>query len=174
MAAGINIQVTGMPHLLATLQNLPKEKVQDIADEFEAASYEVVRERKKRAPKDVGQLGNAITNYQTVHEEYKVEWEVAAQRKYAGYVEFGTKSKAVIPAELQEVAAQFKVKQVSGISAKDAIYAWAKRKGIDEKAWYLVYRSIMTNGIRPNTFYYPTWYMIKPKLIERIKRIINE
>lgn len=172
--AGVTIQVDGADRLLAALANLPKEKMQAIGDEIEAAAFEVETAAKSRAPKDQGQVANSISNKQTVSGEYMVEWEVVVQARYAPYIEFGTKTKAVIPAELQAVAAQYRVKQVSGLKAKEAIYAWARRKGIDQKAWYLIYRSIMTNGIRPHPFFYTSWYAVKPKLIERIKQIVSE
>ena len=166
--SAFEIKIEGYENLMAALKKLSKEKIDEIDAEFEAAAYDIQVAAKSKAPNDEGGLSNAIT----VDAKGRLSYQVSAQKSYAPHVEFGTRGRAVIPAELQDIAAQYKGGQATGVSAKEAIYAWAKRNGIPEERWYLVYRSIMTNGIRPHPFFFSSFFEVKPQLVERIKNIL--
>lgn len=166
--SAFEIKIEGYDRLMDALSRLSTDKLDQIDAEFEAAAFDIGALAKNRAPNDEGQLSNAIS----VNPQGKLKYEVVAQKGYAPYVEFGTRGRTVIPAELADIAAQYQGGRASGVSAKQAIYEWAKRNGIPENRWYLVYRSIMTNGIRPHPFFFSSFFEIKPKLIENIKNIL--
>jgi hypothetical protein len=164
------IKIEGYDRLQQVLKDLPKKKLQQVEDAFEGAAFEITNMQKRLAPKDVGGIAGSISMRQTA----PITFEIVTQKSYAPYVEFGTKNKAVIPAELQEVAAQYRGSVPgSKLKAKEAIYAWAKRQGIPEDRFYLVFRSIMTNGIRPHPFFFQPFFYIRPKLINEIKEILT-
>lgn len=170
MASGFEIKLDGYESLMKALKELPEEKLQEVEDEFEAAAYMIETLAKQYAPKDQGQIANSISNRKTG----PITFEVVVQKSYAPFVEFGTKSKVQIPAELQAVAAQYRNGQRNGGSMKKAIYDWAKRKGIPKERWYVIYRSILVNGIRPHPFFFRSFFQVRPKLIKRITDIMNQ
>lgn len=163
------VKITGLDTIQKALINRPKEIFEEVALEFEATANEITTEQKRRAPKDVGGLVQSISN----HRSAPLTHELTAQKQNAIWQEFGTKNKARIPAGLEDIAAQFRgVGTKSGLGAKEAIYNWCKRKGIERKFWFPIYRSIVTNGIRPHPFFFDPYFQARPKLIERIKNIL--
>ncbi len=107
--------------------------------------------------------------------ETPLTYDIVAQKTHAPFVEWGTKGRAVIPAELQAIAAEYRNKgKGTGVKAKIAIYAWCKREGIPEDRWFLVYRSIMTNGIRPTPFFFSSFFEVKDQLVQNVKDILHD
>jgi hypothetical protein len=78
-----------------------------------------------------------------------------------------------VPADQQEYAAQFKGSGLSSLSAKEAVFAWCKRKGIPKKAWYAVYLKVMRVGTSPHPFFFPAANRIKPIIIDRVEKAIK-
>jgi hypothetical protein len=55
---------------------------------------------------------------------------------------------------------------------------WVKRKGIgngknDKGVAYVIARSILQKGLRPQPFLIPAYEQEKPKLIQRLKKLLN-
>lgn len=163
------IKIEGQDKLLQLLKDMPQKKMEAVADEFEAYAFELNTMQKQRAPKDEGSLVQAITNKQTK----PLTWEVVCQKIHAVWNEFGTKRKVRVPSGLEDVANQFRGAGVaSGTSARQEIYEWCRRHGIEKRAWYLIYREIVTNGISPNPFFYGPFFETRLKFIERIKNVL--
>lgn len=163
------IKIEGGDTLMQLLKDIPKKKLQDVEDEFEAYAFELNTMQKGRAPKDEGSIVQAITNIKTA----PLTWEIVCQKIHAVWNEFGTKSKARIPAGLEGVASQFRgVGLASGTNARQSIYEWCRRHGIEKRAWYLIYREIVTNGIKPHPFFYGPYFETRGKFIERIKNVL--
>jgi len=162
------VKIEGYDRLMQVLKNLPKEKLEAVEDVFFNAATNITLQQKQLAPKDEGGIAQSISFRQVS----SLEFEMVAQKGYAPYVEFGTKSKAVIPPELAEIAAEFRGGQKMGVNAKEAIYKWADRHGIPEERWYLVYRSIMTNGIRPHPFFFSPFFSARAKIIADVKAVL--
>lgn len=159
-----NVQIDGVEKVLASLKRL--DKTTAFEDILEAGATDIALRAKSKAPADVGGLRNAIS----VKKAGALSYAVVAQKTYAPFVEWGTKSKAIIPAELQGIASRYKGGgRATKVSAKEAIFEWARRNGIPEKRWYLVYRSIMTNGIRPHPFFFSSFFEVKAQIIKDIK-----
>ena len=83
---------------------------------------------------------------------------VGNRAEYAGYVEFGTGRKVQVPQEFSGIASQ--VRSRRGKSFKEGLQAikdWCKRLGIDVKAAYPIFISILRDGVRPRPFMYPAY-----------------
>ena len=97
--------------------------------------------------------------------------EVGNRAEYAGYVEFGTGRNIQVPQEFSSIAN--KVRSRRGKSFKEGLQAikdWCKRLGIDVKAAYPIFISILRDGVRPRPFMYPAYrhgigYMAKEAAI---------
>jgi HK97 gp10 family phage protein len=81
----------------------------------------------------------------TAKREATLSYELVAQSYYAPYVEFGTKTKVDVPAGLEDYAIQF----------------WSGKR-------------FARGGNRAQPFFFPAIFAVRPKMIERIKNILNE
>ena len=122
------------------------------------------------APADQGFLRQRISKDHVGAMNYNI----ISQSDYSAFVEFGTKSKVVIPAGLEDVAAQAKASTgFDPLTAKEAIFNWCQRQGIDQKLWYPIYVSIMVNGITPHPFFFANFERVKPGLLNRVQNILK-
>ena len=99
---------------------------------------------------------------------------VNASAAHAAYIEFGTRKRTQIPANLAEYAAQFHKK--TGRSSEEAkleIYEWCRKQGIPEDRWFGIFISIMINGIKAQPFLFPSVAEEEPKFYERLKNILD-
>ena len=166
----VTAKIEGLSSLLKGVKSYPEKVKQMISAELLDSAQSMANGAASDAPTDQGLLKNEIT----VNTIDDLNYEVVSQADYSPYVEFGTRSKVNIPAGLEEVAAQFKG-GTGGTKedAKEAIYAWCKRKGIPEDAWFSIYRSIMVKGVTPHPFFFKQIAKEKPNLIKNIKRALK-
>lgn len=109
---------------------------------------------KKTVSVDRGTLRNSIR----VDEFDKINYNVGTNLPYAPYIEFGTGRKVKIPTEFRELANRAKKsKGQSFDKGLENIKKWCKRKGIDEKLAYVIFVSILTNGMEAKPFFYPAF-----------------
>lgn len=168
----IIISVTGLSELLSQATRFPKE----VQEEIEAEVYDSVSRinamQRRKAPKDQGGLVRGI-GYSTRRAQNVAYYEVYSNAEQSGYMEFGTRYRVRVPSNLQGIAQAMKGKGISTkLKAKEAIYAWCKRKGIEERAWYPIFIAIMTVGIIPHPFFFQPFFDEAPKLLERIRKIV--
>lgn len=189
-----DVQISGLDTIRKALEQRPKAIFKEVELEFEATADQITSKQKQRVPKDMGGSGglaSAISNARTK----PLTYELVAQRFHAAYMEFGTKKRARIPAELAGIASEFQAKKGggSGEGFYDSILEWVKRKGItgtyslktrkrtgnkldqqieDEQAAFAIYLSIKRHGVKPHPFFFAAYFEERPKLIERIKNIL--
>jgi HK97 gp10 family phage protein len=167
------ISLPGIEDLIADLEKY-NEKIQtEVAYEIEASARTIVRNAKRNAPKDQGRIAQLIS-YKTLN---KLTQELISGAEYSAFPEFGTKSKVRISnPELAPLAQQFKgVKLARGkMGFRQAIYEWAKRKGISKDAWYPIFISILRFGIRAQPYFFPAYYAEIPLLRKRLENILNK
>jgi HK97 gp10 family phage protein len=163
--------INGLDALKDKLKSLTHDLKDDIRQEMNASAQVIEREAKRNAPNNVGFLVNGISHYQSGDMEYTV----VSAAIYSAYVEFGTRTQVSVPAGLEEFANQYRNQpNASSLGAKEAIYNWCKSKGIEPSAWYPIFISIMVKGIKPHPFFFNGFLNEKPKLIERIKKIVTD
>lgn len=166
MARGFTIKVDGMDRAIKRFNSYPKRLRAEINAEFADSAQEMEQRAKSAAPADQGFLRNSISSFK----EREMQYAVVSAADYSPYVEFGTGLKVRVPAGLEGYASQFRGGQKG--NAKQMIFEWCRRHGIDEKAWYAIYISIMANGVSPRPYFFPQVPIVKPKLITNLKRVV--
>ena len=172
---GFTVNLTGFAGIEDALKKIDSVLKKDISNEINASSLKIQSDAKRLAPVNFGQLRNSIALEKASELTYSVE----AKASYAGYVEFGTGGKVSIPAGFNEMAASFKGK--SGGKFKDMVAAltlWVKAKGIgngknDKGIAFAIALSILRKGMKAQPFLIPAYESEKPKLINRLKTLLN-
>lgn len=183
-----SVKIEGLDKLNAFLKKVPKQIRDEVNEEFVEVGRKTVGKMKRDAPKNIGALKNSIV----ADTKNELRLEITAQKGYAPYMEWGTKSKARVPGELSAYASQFR--GPTGISDTDPLIAlteWVKRKGIsakwgikgknkakrDRSAAWIVFRKIMKFGVKPQSFFFndktgkSRLPEIKKELIAKLKNI---
>ena len=107
--------IKGINEVIAEIKKLGKQAIQDIEDETEASAKQIELDAKNTAPADLGKLGQSIISYK----QDVLNWVIEARTTvapYAPYIEFGTGGLVEVPAELQEMAIQFKGKGIKQVN----------------------------------------------------------
>ena len=121
---------------------------------------------KQLAPKNNGTLAQSI---HTIESDKGLTQNVGTNEPYAPYMEFGTGVQVNIPSEFQEMASRAKGKGGSFKEGLELIKQWCRRKGIDVKAAYVIFVSILNKGLTPRPFMYPAFVKARATFSEDIK-----
>ncbi len=174
MSFGINL--TGIKELENALKVIDKQLTQDVGDEIKASSLAIMSSAKRLAPINLGFLRGQIS-YEPIND---LTYEVQAKASYSAYVEFGTGGKVKIPAGFEELAGSFKGKKGGKFEDMvEALMKWGLAKGYikagegaKKHAFYMAIK-ILKRGLTPQPFLIPSYEMEKPKLIQRLKKLLN-
>lgn len=189
MAFGIDI--SGIPRLEKRLKEIQDNVSTDLAKELSASSFTIEKSAKRKAPVNMGTLRQSIH----ATSKDKLTHYVEASASYAPYIEFGTGGKVSVPAGYEDYASSFRGKKGGSLNDMiEALTLWVKRKGLagtysvksgrrlggkaakqsqDEKLARFLAIKILKNGIKPQPFLIPAFEEEKPKLIERLKKLLN-
>ena len=191
MATGFSFKVQGLDRLLKVFDQLPKQVQKELQAELGITAKEIRDGAKKDAPADEARLKNSIS----VKEPGSLTFEIVAQTSYAGYLEFGTKTKTSIPAGLEDIASQLKGPSGGQGNPIDALTAWVKRKGIagtystktrrrlgnkstkekqDRQVAFIIWQKIRKYGIKPQPFFFKQMAPAEARLRKRLAEIIND
>lgn len=191
MAQGFSFKVQGLDKLISVFNRLSAKAQTELKAELKVTAGEIRDGAKRDAPADEARLKQSISTRTTG----PMEFEVVAQTFYAGYLEFGTKSSAVIPAGLEEVASQLKGPVSGQGSPIDALTAWVKRKKIagtysvktrrrtgnkstqeqqNRSVAFLIWRKIKKFGIKPRPYFFKQMGVAEPRLRQRVANIIKQ
>lgn len=171
MADGMTINMNQVVAIATRLQGISATMEASIDAILANGANAIAAEAKQRAPGDSGFLRNSIV----VEKLGSMQYNVAALELYAAYVEFGTRANVSVPPELEAYAMEFIGSPgATALSAKEAIFNWCKRKGIDESAWYAIYITIMTKGGQPHPFFFPAVSRILPIIINQVTKFLVE
>jgi hypothetical protein len=173
MAKGFTVEIEGLQELKRKYDQLPTKLRKDIGAEIGFAAEEIKGLAQEAAPADQGILRNEIS----VEKIDELNYEVISGAEYSPFVEFGTRHKTQIPPGLEEFASDFagggNIKTPTSLTAKEAIFAWCERKGIEKKIWYAIYVSLMVKGVTPHPFFFKQGFIVKPKLEANIQNVLN-
>jgi GNAT superfamily N-acetyltransferase len=170
----IAITIEGLPELLTIVSGLSNEVQEEVEGEILDSVLRITATQRRLAPVDQGGLRRNI-GFERKQENDKAEFLIFSNSEQSGYIEFGTRYRVNIPAGLVGIAEPFQGPGIrTRLRAKEAIYGWAKRKGIPERAWYPIFLAIMTVGIIPHPFFFGPFFDESPKLLQRIETIINQ
>lgn len=174
---GFTFDISGISEVFKYFDKLDKTIQVNVKNEVNASALNIQSGAKRLAPVNFGQLRNSI-----YLKEKNVEggfvFSVGSNAKYAPYVEFGTGGKVSIPKGFEQLASGFKGKRAG--SFKDMVEAltlWVSKKNIgngnDKSTAYAIAISILRKGLRPQPFLIPSFEAEKPKLINNIKKVIQ-
>lgn len=171
MANAFSIDLTQIRAVVSRLKDLPQHLTELVDAELNDGAEAIAAEAKQRAPGDQGLLRNEIG----AQKIGTLAYEVYSNALYSAFLEFGTRANVDIPPGLEEYAAQFIGSAgATALTAKDAIFAWCERKGIDKSAWYAIYITLLTKGGKPHPFFFPAVNRILPIIINRITKVLSE
>lgn len=161
------IVLSGFREFQGKLKGLPKEIMEEVDREVQDAAEQWEHLAKSDAPKDQGALAGGIST-----KKIPGGWEIFSNQEYSAFIEWGTRGKAKVPSSLAAYAAQFKG-AAGGKNAKEMIFEWCRRKGIDPSLWFVIYRSIMIKGINPQPFFFIQRPTVERTLIQNVKVVLK-
>lgn len=175
----ITLDITKIDSVNKRFAKLSEDVKTNIKNEVNASALKIQSDAKKLAPVNLGTLRNTIYLVEENKGSNEFIFGVGASASYAPYVEFGTGGKVSIPNGYQDYASQFKNKK--GGKFKDMVLAlteWVLKKGIasgkqSKSVAYAIALSILRKGMRPQPFLIPAFEAEKPKLIQRIEKILK-
>ena len=170
----ISIKVNNIKKVQQAFEKYGDEAVKEFGEVTKIKALEMVAEAQRLAPRNNGTLAQSIK--QT--EVDSLTYNVGTKEPYAPYMEFGTGVKVQVPAEFADMAN--KAKSLPKGSFKEGlenIKDWCRKKGIDEKAAYPIFVSILNNGLSPRPFMYPAYLKAKrtyAKDIDKALKLLNK
>lgn len=167
--AKISVKIKGLKEVEKLLGKQGQQRLlREISEEMEIAAQDVRSRAVQAAPVDTGLVRAGISV-----EGKDLRWVIYTVAKYAGYVEFGTKTKVDIPTEMQDEAAKFRGGGGSYEEFRQAISGWMRRKGIPEEALWPIMAKIMGQGIDPQPFMWPSFKEGTKNIENDIDRVIQ-
>lgn len=173
------------------LEKIEKNKLEEIEREVREAADQAVLLMKTSSPINEGRLRGSIS----AEDETPYLYNIAAQSKYAAYMEFGTRTLVSIPPGAEEIAAQAR-NQKGGTLAdmEKSIRRWVRLKGIagtysvktrrrtggkalrqaqDDSVVFLIMRKLLKVGVKPQPFFYPAIQRVAPGFVKKLTEIIT-
>jgi GNAT superfamily N-acetyltransferase len=170
----IRINIAGLSEIVSRLERLPIEVQEEVEGEIIDSVMRINGQQRKLAPIDQGGLRRGI-GYERKQGQGFSHFELYSNSEQSGYMEFGTRFRVRVPANLVGIAESMRGPGIATrLRAKEAIYAWCKRKGIEKRAWYPIYLAIMTIGVKPKPFFFQPFFDEAPRLLERVERLVND
>lgn len=164
-----SITLTGFKEFEAKLKAMSAILKSEIDGETEAAGKFWATRAKQDAPVDIGFLKGQITSRKV----RDMESEVTSAANYSAYLEWGTKTRVQVPADLQPYAEQFRGGRPGAGNAKKMIYAWMERVGIPKEFQWIVFFSIIIKGIHPHPYFFIQRPIVQALLDKNVTTILN-
>ena len=167
-----SVTLIGGKEFEAKAEQLTPELLKEVDGEVFAAASSWVELAALSAPRNFGFLVGGITQKKISQANY----EVVSSKAYSAYMEWGTKSKVSVPADLSSYASEFQHSDISvpgAITFKEAIFAWAKRKGLPKSAWWPIYINIVRFGVKPHPYFFIHRPAVEKSLFEHIDNILK-
>lgn len=167
--ATLAVKITGLDKVLKKFgKDGQKELLAEIGDELQVAAQDGRNRAVKYAPVNSGILRAGIEV-----EGKDLTWIWYTVAEYAGYQEFGTKTKVNVPPEMASEADKFRNGKGTYEDFKEAILAWMRSKGIPAEALFPIMAKIMRVGIDPQPFMYPAFKEVEQYLPTTINDVIQ-
>ena len=185
------VTLTGWKEFEDKCKGLPAVLTKEIGSEVLASAQYWRELALKDAPTDQSFLKSLISAKATK----TMEAEVTSPSQYSSFMEWGTKSKKKVPAELSSYASTLPYNKTGDYyDFLKAILEWVERKGIASRfsvktksklkhtkadnerivqAAEAIAFSIMKHGVNPHPFFFIQMPVVEAKLIERVKTILT-
>jgi HK97 gp10 family phage protein len=165
-------EIKGFDQLQKRLGNLPAKLRKEVGGEIQDGARRINAKQVRLVPVDEGGIKQSTTT-QKISE---LEVSITSSKRYAPFMEFGTKRRVLIPAEVQEFAAQFNVKgpKIGFEAFLNIITVWAQRKGIEDKAAYPIAISILRHGVKPHPFFFQPFFDEKDIIVKHVENVLKD
>lgn len=164
-----NITLSGFKEFADKCNSLSEDLMQEVDGEVEDAARLWESGAINDAPVDQGFLRQGIAKDKVTDGE----WDITSNAEYSAFIEWGTKTRVNVPAELQSYAAAFRGGGSRSGNAKTLIYAWMDRVGVPKQFQFITFISIITKGIHPHPFFFIQEPIVEQQLLTNVTRIIN-
>ena len=193
MSKLFTLKIQGVNQFQKKLKDLPIKLQKEIAGEIEDSARKINSKQVRGVPVDEGGLKQGI-GYKKVN---PLNYELFSSKQYSPFMEFGTKSRKQIPAELQDYAKQFNLKgpKIGFDAFFQIILDWVHRKGIAGRfstktkrrvgskskqleedfdvAWPIAL-SILKKGVHPHPFFFQPFFEERKALVDKVKKIVDD
>lgn len=163
-----------LKRLKRKFEGIPREIAERAEDILQSNADECATNAIRYAPIHDGDLRASIyvTSPPEGNKGYEITKAVVVGADHGPYVEFGTKSRAVIPPDWTDFAKRFQG-PTARTGAYDRIMKWATQKGYDKGHAFNIFMKIMRYGMHPQPFLYPAFIKQQKKLMADLKRSLK-
>jgi HK97 gp10 family phage protein len=194
MPDALYIDTSGLIRITDKLKGMEKTIVESVDNVLNANAIEIATKAKQLAPVDIGGLRSSIAP----ETSELLNKHISVNANYAAYVEFGTGKYAAayagsLPDNWQQFALQFKgkgggnmeefLKRIEGwikrnVTATYSVKTQKRTKTADEakrtkQMAYLIARSILKNGIKPQPFLFPAYEQQRGQLLRDVETVLK-
>lgn len=192
MAGTFKFEIKGLVQLEKRLKAVPAKIKKEVGAEIQDGGRRINAKQLRLVPVDEGGIKQS-TDVKKVNE---LNIELTSSKHYAPFMEFGTKRRVHIPAELTSYAAQFKQSgpKIGLEEFLKIITAWVHRKGIagrystktrrrlgsatskqseDEQVAYPIALSILRHGVKPHPFFFQPFFDEKESIIKNVEKVLK-
>lgn len=193
MAQTFKFEIKGLDKLQKRLSTLPTKLKKEVGAEIQDGGRRINAKQLRLVPVDEGGIKQS-TVPKKVNE---LNIELTSSKHYVPFMEFGTKRRVRIPAELTSYAAQFKQSgpKIGLEEFLKIITAWVRRKGIagrysvktrrrvgskatqqteDEQAAYPIALSILRHGVKPHPFFFQPFFDERESIVKNVEKVLKD
>ena len=171
----MNLHLKGVQGVINALAQLDNEVSREVNAELESSCNKIAINARKKAPSNFSQLRSGIGSQKIAFMQYTI----FSNAPHAGFIEFGTRGKTVVPPELEDQArAVQKTSKGNWEQFVNSIYEWGRKKKIikknDKNHAVNIARKIYKFGIAPQPYLWPSFVAERGKLVRRITDIVKK
>lgn len=185
MSKPFYMDIVGFDAIQKRLQSASVRIKSEVKEEIKDGAQQITLKAKRIVSKksfDQGVLAGGIKTLVAGDLAY----DVVSLASHSPFIEWGTRKQVRVPAKYADYAAQFRgLKTGSAKEALFAITAWVKRKGFTfpdkngkqmtlEQTAYIIFHSIMVNGIKARPFLFPTFEAQEPIILKNIQTVLGD
>lgn len=174
----MELKVKGLDELRELMGGELEEKLlQVLYDNLEVTANEILNQAKLNAPVDMGLL-RAGMEVEPSKTKTTVLFVIQAVADYAGYIEFGTKTRVDVPPEMAEIARDIMNNPATDQRSYEdfvvSIMEWATRKGIPRELQGAIIASIYSHGNQPHPFLFPAYEQFTVDLVPKLSKALDD
>lgn len=183
-------EITGLPELLSKFAALGADGAGVANRVLNVTADLIVTDARRNAPAAFGKIRQGIVKSQVAD----LRVMVAATAPESAFQEFGTGGKVDVPAEMADIAAQFKGASGGGMQAFIiSLIDWIKLRGLTntysvttrkiatkgtadqttQLAWAIA-KKILRDGLQPQPFLYPAYLAGTSQLVPKLQTALQE
>lgn len=183
-------EITGLPELLSKFALLGAEGSRMANAVLNVTADQIVAQAKQNAPAAFGKIRQGIVKSQVAD----LRVMVASTAPESAFQEFGTGGRVDVPAEMADIAAQFKGASGGGMQAFIiSLIDWIKLRGLTntysvatrkvatkgtsdqttQLAWAIA-KKILRDGLQPQPFLYPAYIAGTSQLVPKLQTALQE